>query len=67
MSSVGSRAKFKTRSGDTVQMLVTEERADLPVYDYEIVDRDGEVIEHGEILGHFAMLMRAQTRGWVQA
>jgi hypothetical protein len=63
---VGTKINLKTKSGDTVQMLVTEERCDLPVYDYEIVDRDGEVVEHGEILGHFAMSMRAQTRGWTE-
>jgi hypothetical protein len=64
MSSIGSRATFKTASGNTVQMMVTEERADLPLYDYEIIDRDGEVLEHGEILGYFAMSLRAQTRNW---
>jgi hypothetical protein len=67
MSSIGSTLKFKTRSGDTVQMMVTEERADLPVYDYEIIDRDGEVVEHGEILGYGGMCERSRVRGWTPA
>lgn len=61
---IDHRVKYRTRRGETVNVLCVEERVSLPLYDYEIVDSEGEVVEHGEILGHTGLTHTAQTRRW---
>lgn len=62
--SLGSIIKYTTVTGDTVNVMHTEDRADLPVFDYEIVDRDGEVVDHGEVLGDTALTFFAHQKRW---
>lgn len=59
-----SVARYVTPSGNRVSAIEVEERANLPVFDVEIVDSHGEVVEHFEITGSYALQQKALDRRW---
>lgn len=63
---VGTRIKYRAPNGDVVHALQYDTRADLPVFDIEIV-RAGEVVRNYEIAGYYALLAEAARRRWVEA
>lgn len=61
---IGFRIRYVTPSGATAQVHCYEEKADLPVFDVEVV-RDGEVVEYIPYLaGHAALEAFAARRRW---
>ena len=57
--------KYTDKLGRKVNLVKIGERSNLPVFDFEVVNNDGEVVDHGEILGHTALTMEAVKRGWI--
>lgn len=57
--------KYRDRHGNTVSVLMYDERADLPVFDAEVIDAQGEVIEYIDpIISYTALDALARRRGW---
>lgn len=61
---IGSKARYKTPSGNRVSALVYAERAALPVFSVEVVDADGEVVECFDVTGYTALEALAIRRRW---
>lgn len=61
---LGHRATFRTRTGEIVQAMCVEVKADLPYYDIEVVNGDGEVVEYLHALGHTGLTVLAASRKW---
>lgn len=61
---LGEKHTYRTPMGDRVQVLCVEVRADLPVYDIEVV-RDGDVIDYFQVRGWHTLVSEAQRRHWI--
>lgn len=64
MTMIGTVIRYIAPNGDRVSALCYDERADLPHFDIEIVNSEGEVTEHFIIRGSYALDVVAQRRGW---
>lgn len=65
---IGNRAIYTTPEGHRATALCFDEVADLPVFDVEVVDADGEVVGYTpRIVGYFALADFALRRRWTIA